>query len=237
LVGAVDMIRQDDLLGRIDLTRCALVGASGAMSGSGLGAGIDVHTAVIRLDRMPTEEFYGDFGSRTDFLFLSKSWDGAVELMGGEAPEAQVAGCHDVEGCDGASVIVRADLDSCDPGHLAYTWGKSHPIVGCQHRNISRMVAMGFSTLQGFLPTTGAQAFFTFLPLCDELDLFGFGDQSTADGLSEWTGGHNPHEEHLIQDMIAAGQWDQLPWRSEFGEAEWLRKHAARVRKVTGAVA
>lgn len=228
LAGAVDMIRQDDLLKKINLTRCALVEASG-VSGSGLGAEIDAHTAVIRLDRMPTEEFRGDLGGRTDFLFLGRASDGSVALGGGEEPE--VWGCHDVEGCDGASVIVRADLDSCDPGHMAYVWGKSHPIVGCQHKNISRIVATGFSALRGFLASTGTQAFFTFLPLCDELDLYGFEGQSTADG----TGGRTLHEEHRIQGMIAAGLWDELPWRNEFGEAEWLREHAARVRIVTRA--
>ncbi|CAK0895417.1 unnamed protein product, partial [Prorocentrum cordatum] len=98
LVGAVDMIRQDHLLQKIDLARCALVGASGSMSGSGLGAEIDAHTAVIRLDRMPTEEFRADFGGRTDFLFLGEALDGSVALMGVEEPK--VAVCHDVDGCD-----------------------------------------------------------------------------------------------------------------------------------------
>jgi len=231
LVGVADMIMGWSF-SKLDFTRCALVGASGVMRGSNAGEEIDGHTAVIRLNRMPKPEFYGDFGARTDVLFLSREWSGAVAMMGGETPETRK--CSDVHGCPEAAILVRGDLERCDPGHMAYTWGPTHPVVGCTHTNVSRMVATGFTTLHGLLATTGLQAFFTFLPVCGELNLYGFGGTSTADGHNEWSGGHNLKEEHHIQGKVVNGQWDDLPWRNTFKEFEWIKEHAAQTSVKVG---
>jgi hypothetical protein len=234
LVGVADMITQWSF-SKLDFTRCALVGASGVMVGSNAGGDIDGHTAVIRLNRMPTPDFHRDFGARTDVLFLSKEWSGAVAMMGGETP--QTSKCTDVPGCPEAAILVRGDLERCDPDHMAYTWGPTHPLVGCTHANVSRMVATGFSTLHGLLATAGLQAFFTFLPVCGELDLYGFGGTSTSDGHIESTEDHNLEEEHKIQDKVINRQWDDLPWRNTFKEFDWIKEHAAQARKVVGTAA
>jgi len=235
LVAVADMVTQWSFK-KLDLTRCALVGASGVLRGAGSGEDIDGHTAVIRLNRMPTPEFYYDFGARTDVLYLSKEWSGTVALMGHgrgtDKPETRK--CADVPGCPEAAVLARGDLERCDPAHMAYTWGQTHPLLGCTHANVSRMVATGFSTLSGLLATTGLQAFFTFLPVCGELDLYGFGGDSTADGHKEWSGGHNLREEHLIQDKVINRDWSNLPWRNTFKEFDWMIEHAATARKVVG---
>merc|ERR1712083_1001337 len=118
---------------------------------------------------------------------------------------------------------------------MASFWGPTHSLLGCQHLNVSRMVATGFSTMQGMLSTTGMQAFFTFLPLCGELNLYGFGGVSTADGHAESTSLFNLYQEHLIQDKIIVGAWDHLPWRRNFSEeVKWLRANVPKARKIVG---
>lgn len=228
LMGVVDMVRR---LGfrDLNLTRCALVGASASMGGQGAGAEIDGHTAVIRVNRLPTDGFYEDFGERTDFLFLSKDQSGEVAMMGGDEPD--VVKCRDAKGCDDAAIIVRSDQEFCDLGLLAKSWGSTHPMVGCQHANVSRMVALGFSSLPSMLASTGMQAFFTFLPVCGELTLYGFGGFNAADGRSMWKDKYNLYDEHVIQGLIADGRWDEIPWNKQFSEAEWLRTNAAKVER------
>jgi hypothetical protein len=228
LADVVDIVRQDGSQD-LNLTRCALVGAAATLSGKGAGAEIDNHTAVIRVNRMPTESFHEDFGKRTDFLFLSKAMAGEVVLMGGGEPE--VVKCDDVKGCDGVAIIVRTDQESCDTYPLAKSWGPTHPLVGCQHANLSTMVAKGFSSLPNMLVSTGMQAFFTFLPVCSELTLYGFGGLHAADGHDMWKDNYNVYDEHIVQGMVADGKWYDIPWTSEFSEVEWFRANAARVER------
>lgn len=230
LSSVVEMVKQDSFRS-LDLKRCALVGASSVMAGTNAGAEIDGHDAVIRLNRLPTEAFHPDFGTRTDILFVSFEWRGEVALMSGE--QANVAWCHEVDHCNTTAIVSRSDVAPCDLPAMVDTWGPTHPLLGCQQKNISRMVATGFASLQGMMPTTGLQAFFTFLPVCDELNLYGFGGRDTADGHTEWNG-HNLYEEHIIEDKIAAGQWDDIFFRRAYPEVDFLRAHAAKVRKVIG---
>jgi hypothetical protein len=199
------------------------------MGGQGAGAEIDNHTAVIRVNRLPTESFYEDFGERTDVLFLNKDRSGKVAMMGGDEPD--VVKCHNATGCNNASIIVRSDQEPCDPGPMAKSWGSTHPMVGCQHANVSRMVSLGFMSLRGKLASTGLQAFFTFLPVCGELTLYGFGGLDAADGRSMWEDKYNLYNEHVIQGLVADGKWDEIPWNKQFSEAEWLRANAARVER------
>ncbi|CAK0792216.1 unnamed protein product [Prorocentrum cordatum] len=234
LHGVLDMV-QGEGFDKIDLSRCALVGASGVMKGSHKGAEIDGHTAVIRINRLPRGEYYADFGAKTDFFYVNHELSGQVSLMGGE--NAKVIKCADAVGCPKAGIIARGDLERCKPSEMASKWGPDHPLVGCTHTNISRMVATGFHTLHGALATTGLHAFFTFLPVCDELNLYGFGGLSTADGHAEWTQGHNLFQEHLIQDHVISRQWDSVPWRNKFREFDWMKRVMGKVRKVVGTVA
>jgi len=49
--------------------QCALVGSSEALRGKGLGAVIDMHDTVIRINRLPLPQHYADFGQKTDIYF------------------------------------------------------------------------------------------------------------------------------------------------------------------------
>lgn len=49
--------------------RCALVGSSADMLGRTQGQEIDAHDTVIRVNRLPSAEYYDDFGKKTDIYF------------------------------------------------------------------------------------------------------------------------------------------------------------------------
>jgi len=49
--------------------RCALVGNSEKLRNQRLGSFIDMHDTVIRVNRLPLEEHFADFGKKTDIFF------------------------------------------------------------------------------------------------------------------------------------------------------------------------
>jgi len=220
----------------LDLSRCALVGCSSALVGSGFGERIDAYDAVIRINRMPPVDLASDFGAKTD-VFVINHEDALNEtvdvLQKGNSTPLRIS-CRELDGCKSAAIVQRGDW-RCDPQEMAGIWGRSHSMIACIRGNISS-VGWSFEPLQGFQPSTGFQAFLFFLPLCQELDLFGFGGLATADGHKEWTG-HNIHEEHRIQDLIAAREWSALPWSRNSTPWAWMQAHAAKVQRVVGTAA
>lgn len=93
--------------------------------------------------------------------------------------------------------------------------------------------------------TSGFMAMLTFAPLCESLDLYGFGDGSrgppTADGHLNREDKHDYAHEHALLDEIAAGTLGGLDalWGSEHlsaGAAQWLKDNlltrAGRIHKV-----
>jgi len=178
--------------------------------------------------------FWSDFGSKTDVLFINHE-DALKEVVdvfqkskGGKPLRIS---CQEMENCRSAAIVQRGDW-RCDQKEMAEIWGRNHSMIACVRGNISS-VGWSFSTLQKFQPSTGLQAFLAFLPLCQELDLFGFGGTATADGHHEWEG-HSLVEEHRIQDKIAAGEWQKLPWSRDPSALPWIKERAAKVRKVVG---
>lgn len=212
--------------------RCALVGASNVLVGAAKGNEIDGHDAVIRVNRIPTAGFWKDYGGRTDVLFVSNEWGGAVALMGpgGEGPKA--VACKDLDNCRNAAIIRRGDLQLCNKEGMAKAWGLDHTFVGCEHRNISFLVK-SIESLGGKMATGGLHAFFTFVPVCRELNLYGFGGLGTGDGHQEWNG-HNLYAEHIVQDQVAAGDWWKVRWNGGEPAARWIQTHAGKVEKVVG---
>jgi len=59
------------LVGGLDFCfdSCALVGTSADLLGRAHGAEIDSHDTVIRVNRLPSPDFFADFGTRTDVYF------------------------------------------------------------------------------------------------------------------------------------------------------------------------
>jgi len=54
--------------------KCALVGSSQTLKGKGLGKLIDSHDTVIRVNRLPLQQHFEDFGSKTDIYFAEPGW-------------------------------------------------------------------------------------------------------------------------------------------------------------------
>mmetsp|Transcript_11753 Transcript_11753/g.21387 ORF Transcript_11753/g.21387 Transcript_11753/m.21387 type:complete len:335 (+) Transcript_11753:50-1054(+) len=92
------------------LGRCALVGSGSAMNGSRFGEEIDAHDTVIRVNRLPTESFFADFGQRTTILFGGKYLErqSEVDLMG-----SGTADCASRLGpCDLEALVIKGPLSS-----------------------------------------------------------------------------------------------------------------------------
>jgi len=200
--------------------RCALVGASPLMAGKMHGEEIDSYDTIIRVNRVPTKDYYIDFGTRTDILYSNAidMYSGLVNLMG-HGDDVKTQDCRPPH-CDYRAMIFRGDY-GCDFERLQHTWGQETPFVlGCTARDVTR-VAYNFQLLQTVEPTSGFMAFLTFAPLCHELVLYGFGGSGAIDGHTEWEG-HSLYYEHMLLNWIAEGQWDLI----EKPEArDWLREH------------
>jgi len=222
------------------------------MVGSGARAQIDAYDTVIRLNRMPSASVASDFGTKTDVFFMNHpaSRFEAVEMLQREGMKPRRTSCRDMDNCKAAAILQRGD-NHCSPQKMASQyWGWDHSMIGCVRPNVS-LTAYGFKHLEGFQPSTGFQAFLALLPLCQELDLFGFGGNATADDHFEWSGHNRLHKEHRIQDAVAAREWSRLEWSEHadrlrdavaakaWGAAgargddpwPWMQARAARVRK------
>jgi hypothetical protein len=210
--------------------RCALVGNSDTMLGSGLGKEIHDNDVVIRINRVPDPEFWKDFGSRTDVLFINNmnALNRDVDLMQGGDNNSKVD-CESLEICRRAVIIDNGNL-GCDPDEMADIWGRDHMAVGCQHEN-STGWSWSLEALGQFRPTTGFQAFLTFLPVCRELNLFGFAGLGTGDGhkTKDW---HNLTGEHAVIQQIADQKWDEIRWTRFDDSFRWLVQHSAVVRRI-----
>ncbi|CAK0869765.1 unnamed protein product [Prorocentrum cordatum] len=158
-----------------------------------------------------------------------------MQKMGAHPPRAS---CRELDNCRNASLMSKKGDLSLQK--LAEAWGRGHPFISvclccfsssaiaCGRPRIAS-IAESFSRIRGHVPSTGFVAFLTFLPVCQELDLFGFGGYATADGHGEWSG-HDLGAEHDIEDAIAAGK--QPPWSNPHDPdaLDWLLAHAAKVQ-------
>eukprot|EP00873_Tetraselmis_striata_P038893 jgi/Tetstr1/459157/TSEL_004603.t1 len=68
-----------DLQRRADWSRCAVVGSSGVLSKSRLGAEIDAHTAVIRFNNAPAQKYAVDVGAKTTLRVQNQDYCGHAE--------------------------------------------------------------------------------------------------------------------------------------------------------------
>jgi len=202
--------------------RCALIGASPMLQGRGHGRDIDSFDIVIRVNRVPTDEYYEDFGQRTDILYANAiaMYTGEVALMGNGDNVTTIDCGQNSTQCDYLAMVFRGDY-GCDFEKLQKAWGEEAPFVlGCTTRNVTK-AAYGFQLLESVEPTSGFMAFLTFAPLCHEFVLYGFAGNGTIDGHTLWQG-HSLYYEHELLRWIEEGKWDkiQLP-----ESREWLLKH------------
>jgi len=224
--GVYTMLGGGEMSTAVGFGRCALVGSSDKMVGQGVGADIDGHDTVIRVNRIPVPEFAQDFGLRTDVLFTGAVADSVEQysqagikfkFLGGAMGSCAYSG-----GCPFTALLLKgADARECKmdfegryPPSLP-GWRPSSSSVSVAHQD-EAINRLGYWMLQhkGYLPqythrrlirpTNGFQAFLTAGLLCESVDVYGFsGSTGTADGHEVNLDIHNMTREHELMAWAA----------------------------------
>ena len=143
---------------------CAVVGSAGRLRDSRLGAAIDAHDAIIRINAAPTRGFETAVGQRTTWRVHNSEKPWFMASL--NTPELQVVVCH------------TAWIGACQ--HQAFS--------GLWSANASIINPVLYSQLWGLLkrpkgkqaPSTGLLAIALALGVCDRVRLFGFGRQEAT---------------------------------------------------------
>lgn len=198
--------------------RCALVGGSTDLLGKGLGPAIDRHDTVIRVNRVPTEEYFKDFGNRTDVFFAGAKAEGRhMYNLAGQYFRSMGGSYHlcefSAEDCPFRALVLKG----VDHPRHPRAWESKYPCekpgwrpeaddlrwpLGYQGYVLN---TFAFDLLEGDRPTNGFHAFLTFLLACEELDVYGFSGGETADG-HKMSAQHKLGREHEIMAWLAFGK-------------------------------
>uniref|UniRef100_A0A8B9TRM8 CMP-N-acetylneuraminate-beta-galactosamide-alpha-2,3-sialyltransferase 2 n=1 Tax=Anas platyrhynchos TaxID=8839 RepID=A0A8B9TRM8_ANAPL len=183
--------------------RCAVVGNSGNLRGSGYGPEIDGHDFVMRMNQAPTVGFEGDVGGRTTHHFMypesAKNLPANVSFV----------------------LVPFKTLDllwiasALSTGQIRF----QHPSSpGCQVQIYNpaffKYIHDRWTEHHGRYPSTGMLVLFFALHVCDEVNVFGFGADSRGNWHHYWennryagefrkTGVHDADFEAHIIDMLA----------------------------------
>jgi hypothetical protein len=222
---------------------CAVVGSASSMLGSGKGPAIDAHDTVIRVNRVPTEEFWSDFGQRTDILFTSamsderpafiKTGQRYTKLGRGGKALCPFVSDSSLEPCPFKSLVLK-DADEKTRWEKLYPENSAGWLPNASQFPIAResRIAGSFiwQLVDGKRPTTGFHAFLLFTALCDRLSLYGFSGKSTADGHPIKERFHNVTREHEIIAQVAAGTFKL----NGMHDPHWMSEElAAKAGKIT----
>lgn len=143
---------------------CAVVGSAGSLRASQLGATIDSHEAVMRINAAPTRGFEAAVGGRTTWRVhnTEKPWFMAAL----DTPELQLVVCH------------TGWIGACQ--HQAFS--------GLYSQNATLINPVLYGQLWGLLgrprgkqtPSTGLLAIAVALGVCDKVSIFGFSKAGEA---------------------------------------------------------
>lgn len=182
------------------LGRCALVGSGEVLMGLGLGKEIDKHDTVIRVNELPARNMLRDSGTSTDIYFVGAvvdemdrfQHDGYWAMYMNKTGDLSHDFCpwsgKDTEACPfDALVFNRGGVQIGEkwaaryprwlspfspspfsPGPSKFTFPVS--IQGQQPYQVVRMLEPEFDHNQA---TSGIQAIFTFISMCDTFALYG----------------------------------------------------------------
>lgn len=214
---------------------CAIVGSSSVLDGQRHGADIDSHDTVIRVNRLPTTQYFADFGKRTDVLF-GNYWEaghGMVTLMGPASKN-----CSHAKGAVECDTSIRCDqggpmcsfstlivkMRNASPStrkYMSRRWAHApYPVASAKEE----VFDVAGSLLPGVdRPSAGFVAFLTFAPLCRTLKVFGFAGRTTADGHPMATS-HNFDLEHSVLALLSRGM---APTEAGPAARAWVRRFLA----------
>lgn len=223
---------------------CALIGSSAILNNSRRGSEIDTYGTVIRVNRVPTKDYYLDFGKKTDIVILNKklSINKTIEHLGDEHLR-QGFQCDTTEKqCSNFSVIINTIDRGWQREWIRQVWARA-PIPIGEISPLPHLVADDLPSMKRTVPSTGFKAFLAFASMCDKLTLYGFGGgMKTADGhkVEVALGGehHDFEAENLIIDKIANGTMRNKDWGLNKTSMALNIDHAniryAYVRELTG---
>lgn len=155
---------------------CAVVGSSGGLSGSGQGALIDSHDAVVRFNSAPTGGVYGaDVGNRTSIWVASHiPWRGQARRTATLPHEAAGLYCFNPWlGACHAEAIRAARMHVYGPLYRPFMVS---PALAAAVMRIQ--VALGGKTGGSVRPSTGLIGVGLALASCARVSLFGFGNDT-----------------------------------------------------------
>jgi hypothetical protein len=173
---------------------CAIVGSGATLLGRHLGARIEAHQLVVRVNRLAEQASDADLGSRTDVLFSKLSrYDARTHTLvpfatAGSKPIRCpiVASQAPISKCPFRAIVFRYDRSNNTNSLRVMTSLKtaalnSYLSLGLEHPDIYVAVhtIAGTNTSEA---TTGFHAVHTFRTICGRISLFGFVGNATLDG-------------------------------------------------------
>uniref|UniRef100_A0A3B3H3C7 beta-galactoside alpha-2,3-sialyltransferase n=1 Tax=Oryzias latipes TaxID=8090 RepID=A0A3B3H3C7_ORYLA len=198
--------------------RCAVVGNSGNLRGSGYGKIIDEHNFIMRINLAPTVGYEEDVGSRTTHQFMYP--ESAKNL----APNISFV------------LVPFKTLDlvwitsALSTGQIRFTYAPVKQFLRVDKDKVQIFNPAFFMYIHdhwtkhhGRYPSTGMLVLFFALHVCDEVNVFGFGADSRGNWHHYWeqnrysgefrkTGVHDAdYEAQIIQDLAKAGKITVFP--------------------------
>ncbi|XP_073420444.1 CMP-N-acetylneuraminate-beta-galactosamide-alpha-2,3-sialyltransferase 2 isoform X2 [Dendrobates tinctorius] len=165
--------QQDPLLCR----RCAVVGNSGNLRGSGYGRDIDSHNFIMRMNQAPTLGYEGDVGSRTSHHFMYP--ESAKNLPANVSFVLVPFKALDL-------LWITSALST---GQIRFTYAPVKAFLRVDKDKVQiynpaffKYIHDRWTQHHGRYPSTGMLVLFFALHVCDEVNVFGFG----ADARGNW---------------------------------------------------
>ena len=191
---------------------CAIVGSGSALTGRGLGALIEAHDLVVRVNRV-AELAEQHVGNRTDVLFskLSRYDERRSLLTPSKDQGRKSAPCALIASrspkCPFRAFVLRGGGAGFETRKLASLKNEArHSYLGLGFQQpdvydaVRRMAGTNYSDA-----TTGFHAVLTFRAICGRMSLFGFTGNTTFDGHAITN--HMLDREHmLLHEMQSAPQ-------------------------------
>ncbi|NP_001303812.1 CMP-N-acetylneuraminate-beta-galactosamide-alpha-2,3-sialyltransferase 2 isoform X1 [Latimeria chalumnae] len=193
--------------------RCAVVGNSGNLHGSGYGKAIDMHDFIMRINQAPTVGFEADVGSRTTHHFMYP--ESAKNL----APNVSFV------------LVPFKTLDllwitsALSTGEIRFTYAPVKQFLRVDKDKVQiynpaffKYIHDKWTEHHGRYPSTGMLVLFFALHVCDEVDVYGFGADSRGNWHHYWennryagefrkTGVHDADfEAHIIDSLVQIGK-------------------------------
>ncbi|KAM9607909.1 CMP-N-acetylneuraminate-beta-galactosamide-alpha-2,3-sialyltransferase 2 [Trichechus inunguis] len=189
--------------------RCAVVGNSGNLRGSGYGQDVDGHNFIMRMNQAPTVGFEQDVGSRTTHHFMYP--ESAKNLPANVSFVLVPFKALDL-------LWIASALST---GQIRFTYAPVKSFLRVDKEKVQiynpaffKYIHDRWTEHHGRYPSTGMLVLFFALHVCDEVNVYGFGADSRGNWHHYWennryagefrkTGVHDADFEAHIIDMLA----------------------------------